>query len=395
MSDHKSQEPKSLFKRLPKIIVPTHYDLTIQPRLDKFTFNGDVNIHLKVKEPTSSIVLYAAELEIDNVTIKSDSKNTQEGKVEYDKESERIAVNFNEKLEVGDYALTLKFVGEINNRMRGFYRNKYTTPDGIEIRYGASTQFEPADCRRAFPCWDEPNFKATFDITLITPKNLRAISNMPVISENEYANDKEWKIIKFDRTPIMSTYLVAFVIGEYDYVETKDLYGVNMKVYTPVGKKEHGQFALDTAAKVLPFYADYFNIQYPIAKADQIAISDFAAGAMENWGLITYRETRLLIDPKFSSMDTRQRVAGTVSHELAHQWFGNLVTMDWWIDLWLNEGFARWIQYLAVDKYYPEFDIWTQYVADVFTTFLISDALKSSHPIEVPIGMFIIKDILY
>ncbi|CAF4409199.1 unnamed protein product [Rotaria sp. Silwood2] len=350
MNGHNSEEAKRLFQRLPKTIVPTHYDLTIQPHLDKFTFNGDVNIHLKVKEPTSSIVLYATELEVDNAKVKSTSNDEQTGKIDYDKEGERITVNFDTKLEAGDYELALKFVGEINNRMCGFYRTEYTTPDGSEVRYGASTQFEPADCRRAFSCWDEPNFKATFDITLITPKNLRAISNMPIKSEDEYGNDKEWKITKFDRTPIMSTYLVAYVVGEYDYVETKDSNGVN------------------TAAKVLPFYADYFNIKYPIAKADQIAIPDFAMGAMENWGLVTYRETALSIDPKFSSMDTRQRVAIV------------------WTDLWLNEGFATWIEYLAVDKCYPEFDIWTQFVADTFARFLVPDALKSSHPIEVPIG---------
>ncbi|CAF2126464.1 unnamed protein product [Rotaria magnacalcarata] len=386
MSDNNTQETKPLFQRLSQTIVPTHYDLTIRPCLDKFRFSGDVNIHLKVKEPTSSIVLYAADLEVDNAKVKSASNDELHGKIELDQEGERITVNFDHKLEKGEYELALNFAGEINNRMRGFYRNKYTTPDGSEARFGASTQFEPADCRRAFPCWDEPNFKATFDITLVTQKNLCAISNMPIKSENELTDDKEWKVTKFDRTPIMSTYLVAYVVGEYDYVETKDSNGVSMRVYTLVGKKEHGQFALDTAAKILPFYADYFNIKYPIAKADQIAISDFAMGAMENWGLITYRETALLIDPKFSSMDTRQRVAIVVAHELAHQWFGNLVTMDWWTDLWLNEGFATWIEYLAVDKCFPEFDIWTQFVADTFARFLVPDALKSSHPIEVPIG---------
>ncbi|CAF3597619.1 unnamed protein product [Rotaria sordida] len=178
MTGRNTQEAKPLFQRLPQSIVPTHYDLTIQPYLDTFKFNGDVNIHIKVKEPTNNIVLYAAELEVDNAKLKSTSNNEQEGKIDYDKEGERITVNFNKKLETGDYELALKFAGEISSRMRGFYRNKYTSPDGNEVRYGASTQFEPADCRRAFPCWDEPNFKATFDITLITPKNLRAISNM-------------------------------------------------------------------------------------------------------------------------------------------------------------------------------------------------------------------------
>ncbi|CAF4592222.1 unnamed protein product, partial [Rotaria sp. Silwood2] len=287
MNGHNSEESKLLFQCLPKTIVPTHYDLTIQPHLDKFTFNGNVNIHLQVKESTSSIVLYATELEVDNAKLKSISNDEQTGKIDYDKEGERITVNFDKTLETGDYELALKFVGEINNRMCGFYRTKHTASDSNDVRYGASTQFEPADCRRAFPCWDEPNFKATFDITLITPKNLRAISNMPIKSEDEYNNDKDWKITKFDRTPIMSTYLVAYVVGDYDYVEIKDSNGVT---------------------KVLPFYADYFNIKYPIAKADQIAIPDFAMGAMENWGLVTYRETALLIDPKFSSLDTRQRV---------------------------------------------------------------------------------------
>ncbi|UJR20817.1 hypothetical protein I4U23_023929 [Adineta vaga] len=380
------QNTVKLFKRLPQTIVPIHYELTIQPFLDTFKFNGDVTIHLQVKESTDTVILYAAELQVHHAKIVSISKDELKGTIELDEENERLKISFDKKLENGDHQLSLKFTGEISDRMVGFYRNKYATPDGKEVRYGASTQFEPADCRRAFPCWDEPNFKATFDITLITPKNLQAISNMPIKSENEFADNKDWKVTTFDRTPIMSTYLVAYVVGEYDYVETKDTNGVSMRVYTPVGKKEHGNFALDIASKVLPFYAEYFNIKYPIAKADQIAIADFAMGAMENWGLVTYRETALLIDPKLSSIGSRQRVAIVVAHELAHQWFGNLVTMDWWTDLWLNEGFASWIEYLAVDKCYPEFDIWTQFVADTFARFLIPDALKSSHPIEVPIG---------
>ncbi|CAF4843668.1 unnamed protein product [Rotaria sp. Silwood1] len=331
------------------------------------------------------MILYAAELQIDQAQITLDSNDELSGTIEMDEENERVKISFDRQLEQGDCKLSLKFIGDINDRMQGFYRYKYTTPDGQEVRYGASTQFEPINCRRAFPCWDEPNFKATYDITLITPKNLQAISNMPIISENEYPDDHEWKITKFDRTPIMSTYLVAYVVGEYDYVETEDSNGVSIRVYTPVGKKEHGNFALDIASKILPFYAEYFNIKYPIAKADQIAIPNFPSEGMENWGLITYSETALLIDPQYSSIDSHQCVAITVAHELSHQWFGNLVTMDWWTDLWLNEGFASWIEYLAVDKFYPEFDIWSQFVADTYALFLVYDALKSSHPIEVPI----------
>lgn len=384
-SETENHENKQLFERLPRTIIPSHYDVTIRAFLDTFQFSGTVIIDIQVLEETNIITLYAANLQVDQVNLKSNAKEWP-GQVEIDQGNERLRIQFSQSIEKGSYKLSMDFRGEISTRMQGFYRNKYTTPDGSETRYGASTQFEPADCRQAFPCWDEPNFKATFDITLVTLKNLLAISNMPVISENVFNEDSAWKVTKFDRTPIMSTYLVAFVIGEYDYLETYDSNGVSIKVYTPVGKKDHGQFALDTASKVLPFYADYFKIKYPIAKADQIAIPDFAMGAMENWGLVTYRETALLIDPKFSSMDSRQRVAIVVAHELAHQWFGNLVTMDWWTDLWLNEGFASWIEYLAVDKCYPEFDIWTQFVADTFARFLIPDALKSSHPIEVPIG---------
>ncbi|CAF4239633.1 unnamed protein product, partial [Adineta steineri] len=184
---------------------------------------------LSVREPTDTVILYAADLQVDNAKIVSKSKDELNGKIELDEENERLKISFDKKLEKNDYQLSMKFAGDITNRMVGFYRNQYTTPDGT-VRYGASTQFEPADCRRAFPCWDEPNFKATFDITLITPKDLRAISNMPIKSENEFAENKEWKVTKFDRTPIMSTYLVAFVIGEYDYVETKDSNGVSMRV---------------------------------------------------------------------------------------------------------------------------------------------------------------------
>ncbi|CAF5033428.1 unnamed protein product, partial [Rotaria sp. Silwood1] len=390
MSD---ENTKKLFERLPQTVIPIHYDLTIQSFLDTFKFNGNLIENKRnfvfflflVNQPTDTMILYAAELQIDQAQITLDSNDELSGTIEMDEENERVKISFDRQLEQGDCKLSLKFIGDINDRMQGFYRYKYTTPDGQEVRYGASTQFEPINCRRAFPCWDEPNFKATYDITLITPKNLQAISNMPIISENEYPDDHEWKITKFDRTPIMSTYLVAYVVGEYDYVETEDSNGVSIRVYTPVGKKEHGNFALDIASKILPFYAEYFNIKYPIAKADQIAIPNFPSEGMENWGLITYSETALLIDPQYSSIDSHQCVAITVAHELSHQWFGNLVTMDWWTDLWLNEGFASWIEYLAVDKFYPEFDIWTQFVADTYALFLVSDALKSSHPIEVPI----------
>lgn len=186
---------------------------------------------------------------------------------------------------------------------------------------------EATDARRAFPAFDEPALKATFDITLVVPQDRVALSNMPVVSEQTL--DDGWRIVRFDTTPVMSTYLVAAVVGEYDYVEDKSSDGVLVRVYTPVGRKEQGRFALDVATKVLPYYKEYFNIAYPLPKMDLIAIGDFSAGAMENWGLVTYRESFVLVDPENTSLNRKQSIALTVGHEIAHQWFGNLVTMEW------------------------------------------------------------------
>uniref|UniRef100_A0A2K6UMK3 Aminopeptidase n=1 Tax=Saimiri boliviensis boliviensis TaxID=39432 RepID=A0A2K6UMK3_SAIBB len=244
----------------------------------------------------------------------------------YQNEDEKVTLSFPSTLQTGMGTLKIDFVGELNDKMKGFYRSKYTTPSG-EVRYAAVTQFEATDARRAFPCWDEPAIKATFDISLVVPKDRVALSNMNVIDRKPYPDDENLVEVKFARTPVMSTYLVAFVVGEYDFVETRSKDGVCVRVYTPVGKAEQGKFALEVAAKTLPFYKDYFNVPYPLPKIDLIAIADFAAGAMENWGLVTYRETALLIDPKNSCSSSRQWVALVVGHELAHQWFGNLVTM--------------------------------------------------------------------
>lgn len=249
-----------------------------------------------------------------------------------------------------------------------------------QTRYAGVTQFEATDARRCFPCWDEPAHKATFDITLNVPKDLVALSNMSVKNEKVEGSQR---VVQFNTTPIMSTYLVAVVVGEYDYIEDTSKDGVLVRVYTPVGKQEQGRYALEVAVKVLPYYKDYFQIAYPLPKMDLIAIADFSAGAMENWGLVTYRETAILIDPKNSSAQTKQWVALTVGHEIAHQWFGNLVTMEWWSDLWLNEGYATFVEFLCVNHIFPDYDIWTQFVTDTFISALDLDSLASSHAIEV------------
>ncbi|KAK7501330.1 hypothetical protein BaRGS_00007455 [Batillaria attramentaria] len=349
------------FERLPKDVVPKNYTIRLQPDLAASTFVGSEAIDVEVKSAVRTIRLNSSDIVVQEATFSGSGASEVKGEISYDKEEELLTLTFPSDLQPGAGVLQLKFTGELNDKMKGFYRSKYTTPGGEE-RYAAVTQFEATDARRAFPCWDEPAVKATFDVTMVAPKDRVVLSNMPVKSESACDTDANLKVVSFERTPIMSTYLLAFVVGEFDYVEGRDSDGVLMRVYTPSGKKEQGQFALEVAVKTLPFYKDYFGIAYPLPKMDLIAIADFSAGAMENWGLVTYRETALLVDPKNTSARVRQWVALVVGHELAHQWFGNLVTMEWWTHLWLNEGFASWIEYLCVDHCFPEYDVWTQFI---------------------------------
>lgn len=371
------------FNRLPKNVLPRHYNLELTPDLQAFKFKGQTSISVEIFEPTSQITLNAADIDISKVTIKTSSADFDAKNIEFSTENETATVTFEKELPVGEGQLNFIFNGELNDKMKGFYRSKYFNSNGEE-RYAGVTQFEATDARRCFPCWDEPACKATFDITLIVPEDRVALSNMPVKSENSL--DNNLRKIEFDRTPIMSTYLVAVVVGEYDFVEGTSTDGVLVRVYTPVGRKEQGLFALEVATKVLPYYKDYFQVAYPLPKMDLIAIADFSAGAMENWGLVTYRETYLLVDPANTSSIRKQSIALTVGHEIAHQWFGNLVTMEWWTHLWLNEGYASFVEFLCVHHLFPEYDIWTQFVTDMYTRALELDCLKNSHPIEVPVN---------
>lgn len=374
------------FERLPTDVRPVNYGLCLKPDLIDFTFEGKLEAAVEVQNATNQIVMNCADIDIITASYapEGDEEIHATG-FNYQNEDEKVTLSFPSTLQKGTGMLKIDFVGELNDKMKGFYRSKYSTASA-EVRYAAVTQFEATDARRAFPCWDEPAIKATFDVILIVPKDRVALSNMNLIERKPYPDDENLVEVKFARTPVMSTYLVAFVVGEYDFVETRSADGVLVRVYTPVGKAEQGKFALEVAAKTLPFYKDYFNVPYPLPKIDLIAIADFAAGAMENWGLVTYRETALLIDPKNSCSSSRQWVALVVGHELAHQWFGNLVTMEWWTHLWLNEGFASWIEYLCVDHCFPEYDIWTQFVSADYTRAQELDALENSHPIEVNVG---------
>uniref|UniRef100_A0A0D9YPC6 Aminopeptidase n=1 Tax=Oryza glumipatula TaxID=40148 RepID=A0A0D9YPC6_9ORYZ len=370
--------------RLPGFAAPRRYDLRLAPDLDGCAFAGSVDVSVDVTAPTRFLVLNAAELEVAPGGVQFKPHGAEQellpAEVTNVPEDEILIIRFNEVLPVGEGTLVIAFKGTLNDKMHGFYRSVYELNG--EKKNMAVTQFEPADARRCFPCWDEPSFKAIFKITLEVPSETVALSNMPVVEEKV---NGPIKAVYFQETPIMSTYLVAVIVGMFDYVEAFTTDGTSVRVYTQVGKSAQGKFALEVAVKTLVLFKEYFAVPYPLPKMDMIAIPDFASGAMENYGLVTYRETALLFDEKHSAAANKQRVAVVVAHELAHQWFGNLVTMEWWTHLWLNEGFATWVSYLAADNFFPEWNVWTQFLEESTTGFKL-DALAGSHPIEVDVN---------
>ncbi|CAG8507897.1 5955_t:CDS:10 [Scutellospora calospora] len=353
---------------LPTNVRPTHYDLTLTPDLESFTFKGTEVVNLNINQNTNIISLNANEIQVNSAKLSNISGQCQNSvDIYYDIQKQIVTLTFPKELPAGSKAtLHLEFTGILNDKM-------------------AATS-----ARRAFPSWDEPAIKATFDITLIVPSDLTALSNMNVISETSLEDGK--KKVKFATTPIMSTYLIALVVGDLAYVETSTT-GIHnggkpvlVRVYATKGSEQLGQFALNIGANALEYFAEVFGIPYPLQKCDMIGIPDFEGGAMENWGLVTFRTASILFDPKASDAKFKEHIAYIVSHELAHQWFGNLVTMKWWDNLWLKEGFATWIGYFAVDKFFPDWDIWTQFVTNTFQNGLQLDSLRSSHPIEVPVN---------
>jgi len=364
---------------LPSNVIPQKYTLKLQPDFEDFTFQGEEIIDVQISESTSVILLNSSDIEIQSAALVRDGVTTIASGIAHDQHVETATISFGQPLTTGAAQLTIKFTGILNDKLRGFYRSQYTTAQG-ETKYLATTQFEATDARQAFPCWDEPARKAKFEATLVVPENMVAISNTPIITSDPAGPGL--KSVTFAETPVMSTYLLAFVIGDLTHIEKEAASGTRVGVWTTQGKEEQGRFALDTSVKLLSFFNDYFGIPYPLEKLDHIAIPDFAAGAMENWGAVTYRETALLVDPQNSSAGTRQRVAEVVAHEMAHMWFGDLVTMQWWDDLWLNESFASWMGTKAVDWLFPEWQMWTQFVNMDTSRALSLDGLKNSHPIE-------------
>ena len=364
---------------LPKDVRPSRYTLTLRPDLEEFTFSGSVAIDIEVLQPTECIVLNAAELAISSCRVESSGGEALPSSTVLDDKAETASFAFEAALPTGPARLEIGFTGELNDRLRGFYRSRYTDMNGEE-RHLATTQFEATDARRAFPCWDEPSMKASFEVTLVVPAELEAVSNTMPAEESEM--DGGLRRVRFEETPVMSTYLLAFIVGDIKCVERRADNGTLVRVWATSGKENLGEFAAETSVKLLSFFNDYFGVPYPLPKLDHIAIPDFAAGAMENWGAVTYREVVLLVDPERTSVQVRQRTAAIISHEMAHMWFGDLVTMAWWNDLWLNESFASWIGDKAVDWLFPDWEMWTQFVSGDTNSALSLDGLRSSHPIE-------------
>ncbi|CAG9540352.1 unnamed protein product, partial [Cercopithifilaria johnstoni] len=371
------------FERLPELVKPTHYALTLSPDLKNFTFRGQETTDIEILKGTDHLKLHSSEIDIKKARLTlSDGSVLQDLDIEYDKKWTTVTLKLPKHISPQKAKIFLDFVGELNDKMRGFYRSKYKDGNGREC-YLAATQFESTFARLAFPCWDEPIYKAKFDITLIVDEELTALSNMNVVSETKIDNKK---VVKFATTPLMSTYLVAFAVGRLEYIESKTNGNCLVRIYTAEGRKNQGEFSLEVAIKALDWYGKWFGIDYPLPKCDLIAIPDFSMGAMENWGLVTYREVTLLVDPAKSSTRQKSRIALVVAHELAHLWFGDLVTMKWWTDLWLKEGFASFMEYMFVGANYPEFKIWLHFLNDELAAGFDLDALRSSHPVEVEIN---------
>src|SRR5580765_2960123 len=359
-------------QRLPESATPENYKLAFTRDLENAKFEGDETISVRVLKPTSEITLNAVDLDFHEVTIASGGA-TQKAKVTPDKEKEMVVLSVEKPLTAGKATIHITYTGILNNEMRGLYLGK----DDQGRRYAAS-QFEATDARRAFPSFDEPEYKATFDITAVADKGQVAISNYKVASDTPGPGDKH--TVKFATTAKMSSYLAALVVGNFEYVEGS-VDGIPIRVYSTPGKKEMGKFALDAAEYIVGYYNKYFGIKYPYGKLDLIGLPDFSAGAMENIGCITFREVLLLIDDKHGSVDLKKTIASVTAHEIAHMWFGDLVTMKWWDDVWLNEGFATWMSSKPLLKWKPEWNFGLDDVSGTGGTLNV-DALDSTRPIH-------------
>ena len=377
---HAQPQPMLDPYRLPRHILPTRYELLLEPHLNNATFEGRAIIHLTVLQPTATVILNAAELTIETATLSHDAGPTERASIALDETLQRCTLTLAKPVPPGDWRLHVTFTGTLNDKLRGFYRSTYQDPSGMTHAL-AATQFEATDARRAFPCWDEPDFKAVFSTTLVIDKALTAVSNSAILSE---AVEGEKKVVRFADTIKMSTYLVAFVVGRIEATTPTFVGKTPLRLWAVPGKSHLTGFGQEIAAASLRFFETYYGIPYPGDKLDLLAIPDFASGAMENLGAITFRETALLVDQRSGTHGELERVADVVAHENAHMWFGDLVTMSWWNGLWLNEAFATFMEMLAVDAWKPEWKRWDSFGVSRAAALTV-DGLHSTRPIEYPV----------
>jgi puromycin-sensitive aminopeptidase len=367
--------------RLPRTVEPESYRIELEPDVGSASFSGTVSIDVIVHEAVDEMVLNAADLAISDAEVRTETGDVHGCTVEFNDELEQVTFRPPVALPPGPCRVTCRFTGTLNDKLRGFYRSTYTDDAGDSYTI-ATTQMESVDARRAFPCWDEPDRKATFEVTLIVDRDVDAFSNSPVVAvERQGAKNR----VRFSPTMKMSTYLVAFIVGKLETTETRDVDGTPLRVVFTPGKRGLADFALAVGAFSLRFFSEYFNIPYPGEKLDLIAIPDFAAGAMENLGCITFRDTALLVDPAHAARAELERVADVIAHEVAHMWFGDLVTMGWWEGIWLNEAFATFMETLCVDAFRPSWDRWVGF-APSREAALGVDGVHATRPIEYPVG---------
>ncbi|PON13441.1 peptidase [Candidatus Entotheonella serta] len=369
--------------RLPRTVRPSRYDIELVPDLEKATFTGSVSIEVDVAEPVETIWLNAAELDMHTVEIEDAAgQRTALTNIAYEADTERLQLGLDRTATQGVYRLHLTFSGILNDKLHGFYRSVFQDEDGHE-HVIATTQFETTDARRAFPCFDEPEFKAVFGVTLIVPEDQFAVSNAPTIDEQRLSDGRR-KLV-FADTMKMSTYLVAFCIGPFEATEPVDVDGVPLRIVHPVGKGHLTDYALEVGAFSLRHFTEYYGIPYPDQKLDLVAIPDFAFGAMENVGCVTFREVLLLIDRQQATQPELMRAADVIAHEIAHMWFGDLVTMRWWNGIWLNEAFATFMATMAADAFNANWQRWVQFSLERSAAFEV-DSLERTRPIEYPVN---------
>jgi aminopeptidase N len=368
----------SLPTQLPRTAIPSHYAVEVTPHADALTFDGKVAIDLKVIKPTRELVLNALHLAISQATVTPAGSRPLAGKISLDADQQTATFAFDRELAPGTYRLDIVYSGTINTQANGLFALDYTNVDGKPAR-ALFTQFEAADARRFVPSWDEPDYKATFDLTANVPADQMAVGNMPAASTKDAGNGL--KAVTFRTTPVMSSYLLFFASGDFDRI-TKQVGDREVGVVTSRGNGEKARYALDAEAQILPYYNDYFGTPYPLPKLDNVAGPGQTQffGAMENWGAIFTFERSLLVDPAITSEKRKHNVFGTEAHEMAHMWFGDLVTMAWWDDLWLNEGFASWMANKTTRHFHPDWGADVDQVA-AREEAMDLDSFATTHPI--------------